>query len=93
MEFSNLLAPPLIEVYNLLEVNLLLHKYLPKVLLRQKPRDRTDHNPVFYNNAIITDITYVHTRIWSNRCHETILYPKLFPYISELVVVTLIVEF
>ena len=57
MEFSNLLAPPLIEVYNLLEVNLLLHKYLPKVLLRQKPRDRTDHNPVFYNNAIITDIT------------------------------------
>ena len=86
MEFSNLLAPPLIEVYNLLEVNLLLHKYLPKVLLRQKPRDRTDHNPVFYNNNL-------HTRIWSNRCHETILYPKLFPYISELVVVTLIVEF
>ena len=31
--------------------------------------------------------------IWSNRCHETILYPKLFPYISELVVETLIVEF
>ena len=59
MEFSNLLAPLPIEVYNLLEVNLLLHKYLPKVLLRQKPRDRTDHNPVFYNNAIITDITYI----------------------------------
>ena len=26
VEFSNLLAPPLIEAYNLLEVNLLLHK-------------------------------------------------------------------
>ena len=38
VEFSNLLAPPPIEVYNLLEVNLLLHKYLPQSFVKTKAK-------------------------------------------------------
>ena len=59
VEFSNLLAPPLIEVYNLLEVNLLLHKYLPKILLRRLPCQGIEQTTTLHFTIMLLSLIYL----------------------------------